>query len=87
MAAEESPTEEVDEEIHTEGVGQQQEDEPLTVTVTTPSTPSNLRHQYLLNSDTDSGRNSEAESNRSDKDYVNVRPSTTFSSRSWRKEG
>ena len=35
MAAEESPTEEVDEEIHTEGVGQQQEDEPPTVTVTT----------------------------------------------------
>ena len=87
MTAEESLTEEVDEEVHTEGVGQPQEDGPLTVTVETLTIPSNLRHLYLPNSDTDTGRNSEAESNRSDRDYVNVRPTTTFSSRSWRKEG
>ena len=79
--------EEDDEEAHTEGVGQLQEEEPLIVTVEALTIPANFRHQYLVNSDTDTGRNSEAESNRSERSYVDVRPNTTYSRRSWPHEG
>ena len=50
---------------------------------TFPGAPWNL-NQYMANSDTDTGRHSEAESTRSDKEYVNVAQSTSYSTRTWR---
>ena len=88
--AERTPTNEGDEEddddeAHAEGTDQLEEEEPVIVTIQELTTPPDYR-QLLRGNDSDTGRISEAESNRSEKSYVDVRPNTTYSKRSWPEE-
>ena len=86
--AERTPTDEGDEEddeeeAHAEGTDKQEEEEPIIVTIDRLTTQPDYRHQLLRGNDSDTGRISEAESNRSETSYVNVRHNTTYSRRSW----
>ena len=89
--AERTPTdggdkEDDDEEAHAEGIDNEEDEEPIMVTVDRLIIPSDYRQQLLRGNDSDTGHISEAESNRSETSYVNVRHNATRSRRSWLEE-